>query len=123
MSEIFIGDYKSEARKALENKVLQGALADLQNRFGRGTALAYQNLPEGPDLRLKAHEIRAKAIANLDVLLETLAHLHLRRFEFRTAPPRSGRLVLSVILQARRADDSKVATIALDSADLAVAAY
>ena len=73
MSEIFIGDYKSEARKALENKVLQGALADLQNRFGRGTALAYQNLPEGPDLRLKAHEIRAKAIANLDVLLETLA--------------------------------------------------
>ena len=73
MSEIFIGDYKFEARKALENKVLQGALADLQNRFGRGTALAYQNLPEGPDLRLKAHEIRAKAIANLDILLETLA--------------------------------------------------
>jgi L-lactate dehydrogenase complex protein LldF len=73
MSEIFIGDYKSEARKALKNPVLQGALADLQNRFGRGTALAYQNLPEGPDLRLKAHEIRAGAIANLDVLLETLA--------------------------------------------------
>ena len=73
MSEIFVGDYISEARKALKNPVLQGALADLQNRFGRGTALAYQNLPEGPDLRLKAHEIRAKAIANLDVLLETLA--------------------------------------------------
>ncbi len=73
MSEIFIGNYKTEARKALKNKVLQGALADLQNRFGRGTALAYQNLPEGPDLRLKAHEIREKAIENLDVLLETLA--------------------------------------------------
>jgi L-lactate dehydrogenase complex protein LldF len=73
MSEIFVGDYKSEARRALKNKVLQGALADLQGRFGRGTALAYQKLPEGPDLRLKAHEIRQKAIDNLDVLLETLA--------------------------------------------------
>ena len=30
-------------------------------------------LPEGPDLRLKAHEIRQEAIDNLDVLLETLA--------------------------------------------------
>jgi L-lactate dehydrogenase complex protein LldF len=73
MSEIFIGDYKAEAKKALKNEVLQGALADLQNRFGRATALAYQNLPEGPDLRLKAHEIRAQAIENLDVILETLA--------------------------------------------------
>ena len=73
MSEIFIGDYNTEAKKALDNKVLQSALADLQNRFGRGTALAYQQLPEGPDLRLKAHDIRQNAIANLDVLLETLA--------------------------------------------------
>jgi L-lactate dehydrogenase complex protein LldF len=72
MSEIFVGDYISEAKKALKNEVLQNALADLQNRFGRGTALAYQNLPEGPDLRLKAHDIREKAIENLDVLLETL---------------------------------------------------
>ena len=73
MSEIFIGDYIAEAKRALNNQVLQRALADLQNRFGRGTALAYQQLPEGPDLRLKAHEIRQNAIANLDVLLETLA--------------------------------------------------
>ena len=73
MSEIFVGDYIAEARRALKNPVLQDALADLQNRFGRGTAAAYRNLPEGPDLRLKAHEIREKAIANLDVLLETLA--------------------------------------------------
>ena len=73
MSEIFIGDYITEAKKAIDNPVLQSALADLQNRFGRGTALAYQQLPEGPDLRLKAHEIRQNAIANLDVLLETLA--------------------------------------------------
>ena len=73
MDEIFFADYISEARKALKNDVLQHALADLQNRFGRGTALAYQELPEGPDLRLKAHEIRQEAIDNLDVLLETLA--------------------------------------------------
>jgi L-lactate dehydrogenase complex protein LldF len=73
MSELFIGEYISEARKALNNNVLQRALADLQTRFGHGTALAYQNLPEGPDLRLKAHEIRENAIANLDVLLDTLA--------------------------------------------------
>jgi len=73
MSEIFVGDYIAEARRAMQNPVLQDALADLQERFGRGTAAAYRNLPEGPDLRLKAHEIREKAIAELDVLLETLA--------------------------------------------------
>ena len=73
MSEIFIADYISEAKRALKNQVLQGALADLQHRFGRGTALAYKQLPEGPDLRLKAHEIRKEAIENLDVVLETLA--------------------------------------------------
>jgi len=73
MSEMFIGDYIAEARRAMKNPVLQSALADLQKRFGLGTALAYQMLPEGPDLRLRAHEIREKAIANLDVLLETLA--------------------------------------------------
>jgi L-lactate dehydrogenase complex protein LldF len=73
MSEMFVGDYIAEARRAMKDSVLQRALADLQNRFGRGTAIAYQKLPEGPDLRLKAHEIREKAIADLDVLLETLA--------------------------------------------------
>ena len=35
--------------------------------------MAYRNLPEGPDLRLKAHDIRAETIENLDVVLETLA--------------------------------------------------
>ena len=63
----------AEARKAIKNEVLQRALADLQNRFGRGTAECYRRLPEGPDLRLKAHEIRMKDIENLDVVLETLA--------------------------------------------------
>ncbi len=63
----------AEARKALKDPVLQAALADLQKRFGRGTADAYRKLPEGPDLRLVAHEIRRKTIESLDVVLETLA--------------------------------------------------
>jgi len=73
MSEITTADYIAEAKKALRNPILQDALADLQTRFGRGTAIAYQNLPEGPDLRLKAHDIREETIENLDVVLETLA--------------------------------------------------
>ncbi len=73
MSEITNADYVAEAKKALNNPTLQHALADLQTRFGRRTAIAYQQLPEGPDLRLKAHDIRARTIDNLDVVLETLA--------------------------------------------------
>jgi L-lactate dehydrogenase complex protein LldF len=73
MAEITAETYVSEARKAIKNQVLQEALADLQHRFGRGTAEAYRNLPEGPELRFKGHEIRMKAIENLDILLETLA--------------------------------------------------
>ena len=73
MSKITTENYVAEARKAIKNQVLQRALADLQNRFGRGTAECYRRLPEGPDLRSKAHEIRMQTIENLDVVLETLA--------------------------------------------------
>ena len=73
MAKITTENYVAEARKAIKNQVLQEALADLQHRFGRGAAEAYRQLPEGPDLRLKAHEIRMKTIENLDVVLETLA--------------------------------------------------
>jgi L-lactate dehydrogenase complex protein LldF len=73
MSAISTEKYIEEARRGIANPVLQKALVGLQDRFGRGTAEAYRRLPEGPDLRLKAHEIRESAIANLDVLLETLA--------------------------------------------------
>ena len=66
-------NYVTEARKAIKNQVLQRALADLQNRFGRGTAESYLRLPEGPDLRLKAHDVRMQTVENLDVILETLA--------------------------------------------------
>jgi L-lactate dehydrogenase complex protein LldF len=65
-------DYRSTARKALKDRVLQAALADFQDRLGKGTARAYRELPEGLGLRQTAHEIRMQAVENLDILLETL---------------------------------------------------
>jgi len=73
MTEIRTEKYIEASEKGIRDEVLQRALADLQERFGRGTAEAYRRLPEGPDLRLVAHSIRRRAIDNLDVLLETLA--------------------------------------------------
>jgi len=73
MSDITTEQYKDRARDALGDDVLQGAIAGLQKRLGEGALSAYQNLREGPDLRLVAHEIREKAIGNLDILLERLA--------------------------------------------------
>jgi len=73
MPDIRPDNYVKEARKGIANPVLQKAMAGLQDRFGRGTAEAYHRLPEGPELRFKAHDIREKAIAHLDALLEILA--------------------------------------------------
>jgi L-lactate dehydrogenase complex protein LldF len=72
MTDIRTEKYREEAIKGINDPVLQKALAALQMRFGRGTAEAYRNLPEGPSLRRKAHEIRINAIENLDLLLERL---------------------------------------------------
>ena len=72
MIRITTEKYRDEAIKGINDPVLQKALAALQVRFGRGTAEAYRNLPEGPGLRRKAHEIRMKAVENLDLLLERL---------------------------------------------------
>ena len=73
MTEINTEAYVSSAREAMKDQVLQSALANVQGRLGPGTQAAYRNLAEGPELRLKAHEIREKAVNNLDILLETLA--------------------------------------------------
>ncbi len=72
MSDVSTENYVKEAKRGIADPVLRRSLTSLQERFGRGTAEAYRKLPEGPDLRLKAHAIREKAIANLDVLLESL---------------------------------------------------
>ncbi len=73
MPDISTENYVEEAKRGIADPVLRRSLTSLQDRFGRGTAEAYRKLPEGPDLRLKAHEIRERAIENLDVLLESLA--------------------------------------------------
>jgi L-lactate dehydrogenase complex protein LldF len=73
MTKIATENYVPAAAKAIQNQVLQKALADLQNRLGRGAAESYLKLPEGPSLRLKAHEVRMQTIQNLDIVLETLA--------------------------------------------------
>lgn len=77
MTKITTENYSAEAKKAIKNQVLQEALADLQQHFGRAAAESYRQLPEGPGLRLKAHDIRMKTIENLDNVLETLA-THIR---------------------------------------------
>lgn len=73
MVEIKTRYYKQNAAKAILDPVLQRALSNVQNRLGPASALAYQNLPEGPELRQKAHKIREFAIDHLDILLSTLA--------------------------------------------------
>jgi len=73
MAEVRTEKYRQEAAGAIKDEVLQKALADVQQRLGKGTAAAYRNLPEGPELRFKAHDIRMRAVENLDILLETLA--------------------------------------------------
>ena len=73
MTEIKTEKYVEASGEGMQDRVLQKALADLQQRFGRGAAEAYRRLPEGPDLRKLAHQIRQRSIDHLDVLLEKLA--------------------------------------------------
>lgn len=73
MSQITSEEYKKKARKAIADPVLQAALTSLQKRLGPATRNLYQNLPEGQELRKKAHAYRRKAVDNLDLMLETLA--------------------------------------------------
>ncbi|MCF8050560.1 MAG: iron-sulfur cluster-binding protein [Desulfobacterales bacterium] len=73
MTRITTEKYRQQAAKGAADPVLRGALANLQNRFGRGTAECYRRLPEGPDLRKRAKRARQESIDHLDVLLERLA--------------------------------------------------
>ena len=65
--------YVQNSASAIKDEILQSALNKIQSGLGKATALSYQNLDEGPDLRLKAHDIREKTINNLDVVLTRLA--------------------------------------------------
>ena len=73
MATITTEKYQSAAVKGIGNPILQDALANLQERLGKGAAEAYRRLPEGPDLRLKAHAIRMESIEHLDILLGHLS--------------------------------------------------
>jgi L-lactate dehydrogenase complex protein LldF len=73
MADISTEKYVSAAGEAIRDTVLQNALASVQGRLGPGTAAAYRNLKEGPALRQRAHDLRMRALANLDVLLDMLA--------------------------------------------------
>jgi L-lactate dehydrogenase complex protein LldF len=73
MAGIEIGRYREVARESLDNQTLQRALSGMQQRIGRATAQKYKELPEGPDLRFQAREIRLQTLAGLDVHLERLA--------------------------------------------------
>ncbi len=73
MRELDPRRYRQTAHTALGDPVLQGALANLQHRLQTATAEAYQALPEGPGLRQVAHDIRRRAIGNLDALLSQLS--------------------------------------------------
>lgn len=73
MVDIRTEQYRAAAGKALGDPHLQSALKNLQNRLGKGALATYQQLPEGPGLRLTAHAIRRRDLDRLDVLLEALA--------------------------------------------------
>ncbi len=73
MSAIATEHYRQAASRALQDRQLHTALVNLQNRLGKGALAAYARLPEGPGLRHKAHESRKAAMADLDLLLATLA--------------------------------------------------
>ncbi|PID74953.1 MAG: iron-sulfur cluster-binding protein [Desulfobacterales bacterium] len=65
--------YIQKSREAVSDEDLQQALASVQSRLGPATRKMYGQQPEGPDVRQQAHEIRLRAIENLDILLAELA--------------------------------------------------
>jgi len=73
MSKITSDKYKENAAKGIADPVLQSALKGLQDRLGPATKKLFNNLPEGGELRRRAHGYRRKAVDNIDVMLVTLA--------------------------------------------------
>jgi L-lactate dehydrogenase complex protein LldF len=72
-ADIEIGAYREVAASSLQDQTLQQALSCVQGRIGKATRFAYQELPEGPGLRLVGHELRLQALLHLDSLLQELA--------------------------------------------------
>jgi L-lactate dehydrogenase complex protein LldF len=62
--------FRKEARRALTSGNMQLAISRASKRFSQLRRQAFQHLPEGEDLRTRAHEIKAGAIARLDEYVE-----------------------------------------------------
>ena len=73
MAKIETQHYRRTASEAIKDQTLQQALSKMQARVIPTIDDAYKSLPEGADLRLKGHEIRERAINQLDTLLPALA--------------------------------------------------
>ncbi|MFN2353321.1 MAG: LutB/LldF family L-lactate oxidation iron-sulfur protein [Desulfopila sp.] len=65
-------NYREEARRGLENDCLQKSLKTLQNNLGKG-AMEYWSSMADSGLRDRAKNTRMETLANLDVVLSTLA--------------------------------------------------
>ncbi len=108
MTEITTEKYREEAVKGIKNTVLQEALANLQERFGTGTAEGYKNLPEGPALRHLAHDIRINTINNLDIVLKKLAE-NVRKNGGHVFFAKDGEAAVDYCLQVARRHNVKLA--------------
>ncbi|WP_320045333.1 LutB/LldF family L-lactate oxidation iron-sulfur protein [uncultured Desulfobacter sp.] len=71
--EILTDKYVENAVKAINDNFLPKAMEKMQSGLAKATQASYQNLDEGPELRMKAYDIREKTINNLDVVLTQLA--------------------------------------------------
>lgn len=65
-------NYREEAGKGLENACLQKNLKKLQNSFGKGAMEHWASMPDS-GLRDRVKSTRMETLANLDVVLSTLA--------------------------------------------------
>lgn len=73
MDNVTTEQFKQAASKSMKDPVLKKALEGFQKRIGPATAASYVALPEGPQLRQRAKEVRMEGLKHLDVLLERLA--------------------------------------------------
>ena len=62
--------FRKQAALALKDKTMQEAISRASRRFSQNRTKAFGELPEAEDLRTRAHEIKAEAIAHLDAYLE-----------------------------------------------------
>lgn len=65
--------YKKLAREAMGNKRLQAAVQMIQNGYGRGAQVVWENEMDPQNVRTKAKAARLRTLEHLDIVLERLA--------------------------------------------------